>query len=256
MPDVLLLAAGSREAEDHAGGAHPAGRSRVRATPCRRGRSTKQEPPERDEDRQGLDGDAHRLDAGSRRCRCPTWSARTSKRRSRSSPAPGCSRRSAHLLGQAADTVTAQQPHAGDSVIKGTVVHINVSRGAKPVPVPDVTGQPYANAKSMLEGKGFQVEPHRRPVRPAEGRRRRRDAVGGHRRPGRHEDHALGLEGAGDDAGARRDRDEPVGGRVAPHRRGPTRHRSSPIRSPIRRRTASSSPPIRRRARTRSRVRS
>jgi serine/threonine-protein kinase len=55
------------------------------------------------------------------------------------------------------DTITAQQPHAGDTVVKGTVVHINVSRGARPVPVPDVTGQPYANAKSMLEGKGFQV---------------------------------------------------------------------------------------------------
>src|SRR3954471_3580038 len=55
------------------------------------------------------------------------------------------------------DTVTAQQPHAGDLVIKGTVIHINVSRGAKPVPVPDVTGQPYANAKSALEGQGFQV---------------------------------------------------------------------------------------------------
>jgi serine/threonine-protein kinase len=55
------------------------------------------------------------------------------------------------------DTVTAQQPHAGDQVIKGTTVHINVSRGAKPVPVPDVTGQPYANAKSALEGQGFIV---------------------------------------------------------------------------------------------------
>jgi beta-lactam-binding protein with PASTA domain/predicted Ser/Thr protein kinase len=55
------------------------------------------------------------------------------------------------------DTVTAQQPHAGDFAVKGTVVHINVSRGAKPVPVPDVTGQPYANAKSALEGQGFQV---------------------------------------------------------------------------------------------------
>jgi serine/threonine-protein kinase len=42
-------------------------------------------------------------------------------------------------------------------VIKGTTVHINVSRGAKPVPVPDVTGQPYANAKSALEGQGFIV---------------------------------------------------------------------------------------------------
>ena len=55
------------------------------------------------------------------------------------------------------DTVTAQQPHAGDRVVKGTTVHINVSRGAKPVPVPDVTGQPYANAKSALEGQGFTV---------------------------------------------------------------------------------------------------
>jgi serine/threonine-protein kinase len=54
-------------------------------------------------------------------------------------------------------TVTAQQPHAGDSVIKGTVIHINVSRGLKPVSIPDVTGQPYLNAKSMLEGQGFQV---------------------------------------------------------------------------------------------------
>ncbi|MGZ4339062.1 MAG: Stk1 family PASTA domain-containing Ser/Thr kinase [Gaiellaceae bacterium] len=55
------------------------------------------------------------------------------------------------------DTVTAQQPHAGDTVAKGTVVHVNVSRGAKPVPVPDVTGQPFANAKSALQGQGFQV---------------------------------------------------------------------------------------------------
>ncbi|HEY6962345.1 MAG TPA: Stk1 family PASTA domain-containing Ser/Thr kinase [Gaiellaceae bacterium] len=60
--------------------------------------------------------------------------------------------------GQQPDTVTAQQPHAGDNVIKGTVIHINVSRGAKPVPVPDVTTQPYANAKSALEGQGFVVQ--------------------------------------------------------------------------------------------------
>jgi serine/threonine-protein kinase len=59
--------------------------------------------------------------------------------------------------GQQPDTVTAQQPHAGDSVVTGTVVHINVSRGAKPVQVPDVTGQPFANAKSALTGAGFQV---------------------------------------------------------------------------------------------------
>jgi serine/threonine-protein kinase len=56
-----------------------------------------------------------------------------------------------------ANTVTGQFPSPGDSVVKGTNVRINVSRGAKPVPVPDVTGQPYLNAKSALEGQGFKV---------------------------------------------------------------------------------------------------
>jgi len=55
------------------------------------------------------------------------------------------------------DTVTGQFPSPGDKVVKGTQVRINVSRGAKPIPVPDVTGQPYANAKSALEGQGFVV---------------------------------------------------------------------------------------------------
>src|SRR5205823_4797313 len=55
------------------------------------------------------------------------------------------------------DTVTAQQPAAGDRVPKGESVHINVSRGAKPVQVPDVRGEPFANAKSALEGLGFTV---------------------------------------------------------------------------------------------------
>jgi serine/threonine-protein kinase len=43
-------------------------------------------------------------------------------------------------------------------VIKGSNVRINISRGAKPIPVPDVTGQPYLNAKSALEGQGFIVK--------------------------------------------------------------------------------------------------
>ncbi len=56
-----------------------------------------------------------------------------------------------------AGTVTAEQPHAGDVVDKGTVVHINVSRGPRPVQVVDVTDQPYANAASALKGQGFNV---------------------------------------------------------------------------------------------------
>jgi serine/threonine-protein kinase len=59
--------------------------------------------------------------------------------------------------GSQQDTVTAQQPHADDKVDKGTTVHINVSRGAKPVQVPDVTQQPFLNAKSALNGQGFVV---------------------------------------------------------------------------------------------------
>ena len=58
---------------------------------------------------------------------------------------------------QQPDVVTGQNPAPGDHVIKGTDIRINVSRGAKPVPVPDVTGQPYANAESALRGQGFVV---------------------------------------------------------------------------------------------------
>jgi len=59
---------------------------------------------------------------------------------------------------QPADTVTGQFPPPLALVLKGSNVRINVSRGAKPIPVPDVTGQPYLNAKSALEGQGFVVK--------------------------------------------------------------------------------------------------
>jgi serine/threonine-protein kinase len=59
---------------------------------------------------------------------------------------------------QPPDIVTGEFPPPLAKVIKGSDVRINVSRGAKPVPVPDVTGQPYLNAKSALEGQGFVVK--------------------------------------------------------------------------------------------------
>jgi serine/threonine-protein kinase len=55
------------------------------------------------------------------------------------------------------DTVTGQNPAPGDHVLKGSDIRVNVSRGAKPVSVPDVTGEPYANAESALRGQGFVV---------------------------------------------------------------------------------------------------
>jgi beta-lactam-binding protein with PASTA domain len=59
--------------------------------------------------------------------------------------------------GQQEDTVTGQNPAAGDHVKKGSTVTINVSRGPKPVTLPDVTGVPYLQAESVLRGQGFTV---------------------------------------------------------------------------------------------------
>src|SRR5215210_1232784 len=58
---------------------------------------------------------------------------------------------------KAENTVTAQDPKAGEKVKVGTRVRINVSRGVQPVGVPPVVGQPYDNAASTLAGAGFKV---------------------------------------------------------------------------------------------------
>jgi serine/threonine-protein kinase len=54
-------------------------------------------------------------------------------------------------------TVTGQSPAAGEMVKVGTRVQINVSRGVKPLTIPDVRGQPYESAASALQGAGFKV---------------------------------------------------------------------------------------------------
>jgi beta-lactam-binding protein with PASTA domain/predicted Ser/Thr protein kinase len=54
-------------------------------------------------------------------------------------------------------TVTAQAPAAGTTVVEGTQVRINVSRGPKPVSVPNVIGLPYDQAAAELQGAGFRV---------------------------------------------------------------------------------------------------
>ncbi len=54
-------------------------------------------------------------------------------------------------------TVTGQNPRGGESVKVGTRVQINVSKGAKPLTVPSVIGQPYEAAESALQGAGFKV---------------------------------------------------------------------------------------------------
>jgi serine/threonine-protein kinase len=53
--------------------------------------------------------------------------------------------------------VTAQQPPAGTVVVEGTSVRINVSKGPRPVEVPNVVGLPYAEAENNLRSRGFAV---------------------------------------------------------------------------------------------------
>ncbi|MBM2822735.1 MAG: serine/threonine protein kinase with sensor(s) [Thermoleophilia bacterium] len=54
-------------------------------------------------------------------------------------------------------TVTAQSPSAGLVVVEGTQVRINVSRGPKPLSVPNVIGLPYDQAAAELQRVGFGV---------------------------------------------------------------------------------------------------
>jgi serine/threonine-protein kinase len=55
------------------------------------------------------------------------------------------------------DTVLATAPKAGTEVIEGTAVRVNVSKGPKPVTVPNVIGVPFESAESQLQGLNFAV---------------------------------------------------------------------------------------------------
>ncbi|HWN21856.1 MAG TPA: Stk1 family PASTA domain-containing Ser/Thr kinase [Gaiellaceae bacterium] len=55
------------------------------------------------------------------------------------------------------DTVLATDPKAGEVVVEGTRVRVNVSKGPRPIAVPNVVGQPYESAASTLFGAGFAV---------------------------------------------------------------------------------------------------
>jgi len=55
------------------------------------------------------------------------------------------------------DTVLATAPAGGTEVIVGTTVRVNVSKGPKPIAVPNVVGMPFESAESTLQGAGFAV---------------------------------------------------------------------------------------------------
>ena len=60
---------------------------------------------------------------------------------------------------QAAGIVVAQHPRASESASVGSTVSLQVSGGANPhtITVPDVVGQPYESASSLLQATGFVV---------------------------------------------------------------------------------------------------
>ena len=54
--------------------------------------------------------------------------------------------------------VLATAPKAGDVVVEGTSVRVNVSKGPRPIEVPNVIGQAFESAESTLLGAGFAVD--------------------------------------------------------------------------------------------------
>jgi beta-lactam-binding protein with PASTA domain len=54
--------------------------------------------------------------------------------------------------------VLAQSPKAGTELVEGSTVRINVSKGPKPIAVPNVVGSPYESAESAILGAGFAVD--------------------------------------------------------------------------------------------------
>jgi eukaryotic-like serine/threonine-protein kinase len=54
--------------------------------------------------------------------------------------------------------VLGQSPKAGTELVEGSSVRINVSKGPKPIAVPNVVGSPYESAESVILGAGFAVD--------------------------------------------------------------------------------------------------
>jgi serine/threonine-protein kinase len=58
---------------------------------------------------------------------------------------------------RAVDEVLATAPKAGTELVVGSTVRVNVSKGPKPIPVPNVVGSPFETAQSQLQGLNFGV---------------------------------------------------------------------------------------------------
>ena len=75
--------------------------------------------------------------------------------------------------------VLAQSPKAGTELVDGSTVRINVSKGPKPIAVPNVVGSPYESAESAILGAGFAVDREDVEIDRGGGHRRRPDPPAG-----------------------------------------------------------------------------
>ena len=160
--DVGQLQPAPRDAE--ARGAGLPGRARSRpsraSTVAKSARSSRRTRPAAERSAEGIDGDAHVSTGQPEVDRPGRRQGLTRDRRDHGArAAPGSiANPVTRLLGRAAEHRDRRRsPRPGRSCSQGSTVRINVSQGEKPVPVPDVVGQPYANAASALQGAGFIV---------------------------------------------------------------------------------------------------
>ncbi len=102
--------------------------------------------------------------------------------------------------------VITTDPEPGTSLRRNSAVDVVVSKGPRPIKIPDFTGKPAAPAEKALDKRGFKVDDDRgqRRHRP-QGPRHLAEPRLGHRPEGRR-DLARRLQGAGDGRGAQRRR--------------------------------------------------
>ena len=97
--------------------------------------------------------------AARRACRCPTPKATASPMRSAACRTPSCGSRPSARTARAfrAGQVIALDPDVGTSLRQNSVVTLTVSKGAKPIVIPDVTGATLDDARHRLAAAGLSL---------------------------------------------------------------------------------------------------
>ena len=192
---------------------------RARRAACRTGDVVDQDPAARRSDRQAAAWSRSGSRPASRKVHVPDVVGKRGDRGGHGADRRGASRRipsgSTRVEPPWTPCIATRPRSRGRDGARGTTVRINVSKGPKPISVPNVIGMPFESAESTLQGAGFAVV--------ARGRRRRAQPAGvvvgqtphaGTQQAQGLGDHAQVSKGPQTLAGPRRD--EPVERRTRP----------------------------------------